>query len=215
MQTSHPVDHDSPTKHLITSSPLNLSSVHLQISTTTHTPTHGHTSHPLPVLPTTAKMLSRNPFLALVQVPFWSVILLAPLILYLLAHHGKSKRKEKTIRLPPSPLRLPFIGHLHLMVKEPQRTLQRLAHRLGPVIYLQLGGVPAVVVSSPEAAKEVLKILDVHCCNRPSSPGRFLMCVVCDLNIVPFCSFFCHENKSGFWSTASYMINKIFLEVNF
>ena len=27
-------------------------------------------------------------------------------------------------------------------------------------------------VSSPEAAKEVLKTLDVHCCNRPSSPGN-------------------------------------------
>jgi hypothetical protein len=58
------------------------------------------------------------------------------------------------------------------MVKEPHRTLQRLAHWMGPVIYLQLGGVLAVVVSSPEAAKEVLKTLDVHCCNRPSSPGN-------------------------------------------
>jgi uroporphyrinogen-III synthase len=43
---------------------------------------------------------------------------------------------------------------------------------MGPVIYLQLGGVLAVVVSSPEAAKEVLKTLDLHCCNRPSSPGN-------------------------------------------
>ena len=44
-----------------------------------------------------------------------------------------------------SPPRLPLIGHLHLTVKEPHRTLQRLAHRMGPIIYLQLGGVPAVV----------------------------------------------------------------------
>jgi len=109
--------------------------------------------------------------LALKNVPVWSVLLIAPLIWYLLVH-GERKRKEKAIRLPPSPPRLPLIGHLHLMVKEPHRTLQRLAHRMGPVIYLQLGGVPAVVVSSPEAAKEVLKTLDVHCCNRPSSPGN-------------------------------------------
>ncbi|CAL5075977.1 unnamed protein product [Urochloa decumbens] len=113
-------------------------------------------------------------FLALRHVPFWSVLLIAPLILYLLAH-GKRKTQEKTIFLPPSPLKLPFIGHLHLMVKEPQRTLQRLARRMGPVIHLQLGGVPAVVVSSPEAAKEVLKTVDVHCCNRPSSPGAKML----------------------------------------
>lgn len=104
--------------------------------------------------------------------PIWSVLLIiAPLILYLLVH-GERNKKEKAIRLPPSPPMLPVIGHLHLMVKEPHRTLQRLAQRMGPVIYLQLGGVPAVVVSSPEAAKEVLKTLDVHCCNRPSSPGN-------------------------------------------
>ncbi|KAJ1288916.1 hypothetical protein BS78_02G125100 [Paspalum vaginatum] len=110
---------------------------------------------------------------------FWSVLLpllIAPLILYQLLVHGKRKgKKEKAIRLPPSPQRLPIIGHLHLMLKEPRRALQRLAHTLGPVIYLQLGGVPAVVVSSPEAAREVLKTLDVHCCNRPSSPGAKML----------------------------------------
>ncbi|KAI4976782.1 hypothetical protein ZWY2020_050389 [Hordeum vulgare] len=61
------------------------------------------------------------------------------------------------------------------MVHEPHRSLQRLARSLGPVVHLQLGGVAAIVVSSPEAAKEVLKTHDVHCCSRPSSPGAKLI----------------------------------------
>nr|CAB3452623.1 unnamed protein product [Digitaria exilis] len=42
---------------------------------------------------------------------------------------------------------------------------------MGPIFYLQLGSIPAIVVSSPETAKEVLKTLDAYCCNRPSSPA--------------------------------------------
>ncbi|TVU13367.1 hypothetical protein EJB05_40419, partial [Eragrostis curvula] len=99
-----------------------------------------------------------------------SVLLIAPFF-YLQAI---SKRK-RNIQLPPSPLKLPIVGHLHLMVREPHRALQKLAQRMGPVIYLQLGGVPAVVVSSPEAAKDVLKTLDIYCCNRPSSPGNIYL----------------------------------------
>lgn len=119
-------------------------------------------------------MAPLNPSFELKNALLWSVLLVAPVILYLQVLR-KKKGEENKIRLPPSPLRLPVIGHLHLMVKEPHQSLQRLAHRMGPVIYLQLGGVPAVVVSSPEAAKEVLKTHDVHCCSRPSSPGKLIL----------------------------------------
>ncbi|KAF8690711.1 hypothetical protein HU200_041087 [Digitaria exilis] len=46
---------------------------------------------------------------------------------------------------------------------------------MGPIFYLQLGSIPAIVVSSPETAKEVLKTLDAYCCNRPSSPGAIML----------------------------------------
>lgn len=117
-----------------------------------------------------------NPSPELKHVLLWSVplLIIAPTVIFLYMQ-AVGKKKKNTIRLPPSPLRLPIIGHLHLMVHEPHRSLQRLARSLGPVVHLQLGGVAAIVVSSPEAAKEVLKTHDVHCCSRPSSPGAKLI----------------------------------------
>ncbi|KAK1370656.1 Cytochrome P [Heracleum sosnowskyi] len=38
-------------------------------------------------------------------------------------------------------------------------------------MHLELGQVPAMVVSSPEMAKEVLKVHDTKCCSRPDSYG--------------------------------------------
>ncbi|XP_051225783.1 4-hydroxyphenylacetaldehyde oxime monooxygenase [Lolium perenne] len=119
-------------------------------------------------------MASLDPSLELKHVLLFSVpLLIAPLVILL--YFQAVRNKKNAIRLPPSPLRLPIIGHLHLMVKEPHRSLQKLARSLGPVVYLQLGDIAAVVVSSPEAATEVLKTHDVHCCSRPSSPGANLI----------------------------------------
>jgi 4-hydroxyphenylacetaldehyde oxime monooxygenase len=125
-------------------------------------------------------MASLDPSLELKHVLLFSVpLLIAPLVILL--YFQAVRNKKNAIRLPPSPLRLPIIGHLHLMVNEPHRSLQNLARSLGPVVYLQLGDIAAVVVSSPEAATEVLKTHDVHCCSRPSSPGKFYYpeCRVC------------------------------------
>ncbi|KAH7515028.1 hypothetical protein FEM48_Zijuj11G0152700 [Ziziphus jujuba var. spinosa] len=70
-------------------------------------------------------------------------------------------------RLPPSPTALPIIGHLHLLTDEPHITFAQLAQKLGPIIHLQLGQVPTVIVSSSRLARLVLKTHDHVFATRP------------------------------------------------
>ncbi|XP_062119271.1 cytochrome P450 93A3-like [Humulus lupulus] len=71
------------------------------------------------------------------------------------------------LRLPPSPLALPIIGHLHLLGPIPHQAFQKLSNRYGPLIHLYLGSVPCVVASTPEVAKEFLKTQETSFLNRP------------------------------------------------
>ena len=75
-----------------------------------------------------------------------------------------SKKKR-----PPGPWRLPLIGNLlHLATSQPHVALRDLAMKHGPVMYLRLGQVDAVVISSPAAAQEVLRDKDTTFASRPS-----------------------------------------------
>jgi hypothetical protein len=72
------------------------------------------------------------------------------------------------LNLPPGPWPLPVIGNLHYLLGTlPHHAMRALAQRYGPVMQLRLGHVPTVVVSSPEAAREVLKTHDAVFANRP------------------------------------------------
>ncbi|OIT40690.1 PREDICTED: premnaspirodiene oxygenase-like [Nicotiana attenuata] len=79
--------------------------------------------------------------------------------------------RNKNQRLPPGPWRLPLIGSLHHLIGRdvPHRTLRSLAQKYGPLMYLQLGQVPTIIVSSPSIAKQVVKTHDLAFCNRPQS----------------------------------------------
>ncbi|XP_010556343.1 PREDICTED: cytochrome P450 71B10-like [Tarenaya hassleriana] len=61
---------------------------------------------------------------------------------------------------------------------------------------LQLGRVPTVVVSSPESAKQVLKVHDIHCCSRPLSEGtRKLSYNHLDVAFSPFDDYWKQKRK--------------------
>ncbi|XP_049397539.1 cytochrome P450 71AU50-like [Solanum stenotomum] len=78
-------------------------------------------------------------------------------------------------RYPPGPKGLPIIGHLHLLGKNPHHDLQKLAKTHGPLMYVRLGLVPTIVVSSADTAEKFLKTYDHIFASRPHNEAALYL----------------------------------------
>ncbi|XP_027342819.1 cytochrome P450 71D9-like [Abrus precatorius] len=90
-------------------------------------------------------------------------------IFIFMAHKIVTKKSDSTPNLPPGPWKLPVIGNIHNLAGSslPHHRLRDLAAKYGPLMYLKLGEVPTIVVSSSKYAREVLKTHDLTFASRP------------------------------------------------
>ncbi|KAK6246566.1 Cytochrome P450 - like 10 [Theobroma cacao] len=91
----------------------------------------------------------------------YAILFIASFLIVKTIIYNKSRPK-----LPPGPIALPIIGHLHHLGPFLHQTFHKLSSRYGPLIYLRLGSVGCVVASNPELAEEFLKTYELTFANR-------------------------------------------------
>ncbi|CAM6128022.1 unnamed protein product [Calypogeia fissa] len=89
----------------------------------------------------------------------------AVLLVGLLFRRKGSQTKRR--QLPPGPGGWPILGCLPLLSAMPHESLYELSKQYGPLMFMRLGSVKTLVVTSPKFAEEILKTHDKIMASRP------------------------------------------------
>ncbi|KAJ8751995.1 hypothetical protein K2173_001021 [Erythroxylum novogranatense] len=89
------------------------------------------------------------------------------------------KLGKSNLNLPPSPPKLPVLGNLHQLGKLHHRSLRALSLKYGPLMFLNIGQKPTLVVSSAKAAREVLTTHDIEFADRPKTTAAEIFFYSC------------------------------------
>ncbi|XP_037439430.1 zealexin A1 synthase-like [Triticum dicoccoides] len=105
------------------------------------------------------------------MIDFTALVCLFFVLLILKLVTGRYASPTRGQRLPPGPWQLPLVGSLHHLLLSrsrglPHRAMRDLSRAHGPLMLLRLGAVPTLVVSSAEAAREVMKTHDAAFASR-------------------------------------------------
>ena len=118
---------------------------------------------------------------------------------YYLARRSANNCSDHGRRLPPSPPKLPLIGHLHLVGPDPHISLAELSRKHAGrdgLMLLRLGQVPNLVVSSPSAAEAVLRTHDHVMASRPRSlVNDIIMYGASDVAFAPYGEYWRQARK--------------------
>ncbi|XP_075662715.1 cytochrome P450 736A117-like [Castanea sativa] len=97
------------------------------------------------------------------------IVLAILAFIFILLFKWSSTLPNNNKNSPPSAPKLPIIGNFHQLGLYPHHSLRDLAQLYGPLMLLKLGNVPTLVVSSADAAREIMTTNDVIFANRPKT----------------------------------------------
>ncbi|WCJ37100.1 cytochrome P450 family 71 subfamily B polypeptide 23 [Euphorbia peplus] len=100
----------------------------------------------------------------------------------------RRKKQTQDCNFPPGPMQFPIIGNIpQLLGGLFHHRLADLAKIHGPIMSIQQGQIPAVVITSVELAKEVLKVQGEEFAGRPHAPAGDVLYYDCkDIVFAPY-----------------------------
>lgn len=99
------------------------------------------------------------------------LLLIVPVSFCLFLYARLTRKNKSRLPYPPGPPADPILGHLRIMpAKDPHETFHEWSKIYGDVMYLEVLGKPIVVLSSEQAATDLLDKRSSNYSDRPDFP---------------------------------------------